>query len=144
MYMWTKIYIFEYIFIFIFTHKYTYMYTYMDLLIEGTAADRFDAVIFAYQDKVHLLQMFRRFRNRTYYNPRALLVSARTVQFYLGIIIYTICINLPIHKYILICTYASIYILYVLLYTNVYLCTCIFMYLYICIYTYICIYGHTH
>jgi hypothetical protein len=75
--------------IYIRIHINIYIYIYMYILIEGTAADRFDAVIFAYQDKVHLLQMFRRFRNRTYYNPRALLVSARTVQYYLGIIKYT-------------------------------------------------------
>ena len=48
----------------------------------GTPAERFEAIVFAYQDLVRLLHAFRRFRHRTYYLPKMQALLQRTVKYY--------------------------------------------------------------
>ena len=47
----------------------------------GTPAERFEAVVFAYQDLVRLLFCFRRFRHRAHYLPKMLALLLRTTQY---------------------------------------------------------------
>ena len=48
----------------------------------GTPAERFEAIVFAYQDLVHLMFAFRRFRHRTHYLPKMRALLERTAHYY--------------------------------------------------------------
>ena len=55
----------------------------------GTPAERFEAIVFAYQDLVRLLHCFRRFRHRTYYLPKMQALLQRTVRYYQARALFT-------------------------------------------------------